>query len=538
MSALLDVSELTVGFRGTPAPSLQALDLTLPAGAAVGLVGASGSGKSLAARALLGLLPEGAQQLRGSIAFDGKPLVSEADFARVRGTGIAYVFQDAAASLHPLQRIGAQLHECLAQQRPRASASERHAHIHTALAEVGLDDAGPLLRRFPHQLSGGQRQRVTLALTLLPNPRLLIADEPTSALDPVLAQRVMRLLGELTRRRGMALLLISHDLPRIVELCAKVHVLDAGVCVESGAATELLAQPRHAATRRLTAALQVPPPVPTAPANAPPLLSAQALEIRYGSGRRWPWQAPAAPVLSNIELALAGGARLGVVGSSGSGKSTLARALIGLLPPQRGVVRWFEQDFARLNVRQRRHLRPRLQMVFQDPFRSLDPLQSVARMLDEGLQRKRGRTAVERAQRARELLLAVDLDDSALNRYPSQFSGGQRQRLAIARALATDPDVLVCDEATSALDSATQNQVLDLLDQLARERGIALLFISHDLGAVARLCQQVLVLEAGRVVEQGDANRRMAAPRSSALRELVEALPKSLRARLGKANGT
>ena len=239
-----------------------------------------------------------------------------------------------------------------------------------------------------------------------------------------------------------------------------------------------------------------------------------------------------AAALSNIDLALAGGARLGVVGSSGSGKSTLARALLGLLPPQRGLVRWFDEDFASMPERRRRRLRPRLQMVFQDPFRSLDPLQSVARMLDEALQRTPGTTAPERAQRARELLRAVDLDDTALIRYPSQFSGGQRQRLALARALATQPDVLICDEATSALDSATQNQVLGLLDRLAAKRGIALLFISHDLGAIARLCQQVLVLEGGRVVEQGAASARMAAPKSAALRELVEALPRSLRERL------
>ncbi len=538
MSALLSVAGLTVGFRGAPEPSLRSLDLELQPGAAVGLVGASGSGKSLAARAILGLLPAGAERLGGEVRFDGQLLLNETDCARVRGSGIAYVFQDAAASLHPLQRIGAQLHECMALLRPRDSIHARRKQIQAALAEVGLDDCEPLLRRFPHELSGGQRQRVMLALTLLPAPRLLIADEPTSALDPVLAQRVMRLLAALTRQRGMALLLISHDLPRVAELCTQVHVLDAGVCVETGVAADLLARPRHPATRRLSAALQASPAGPIAPATGPPLLSAHTLEIRYARGRRWPWQAPPLPVLSDIDLALAGGARLGVVGSSGSGKSTLARALLGLLPPQRGQVRWFGEDCAGLHERRRRSLRPRLQMVFQDPFRSLDPLQSVARMLDEALQHAPGRDALGRARRARELLAAVDLDDSALTRYPSQFSGGQRQRLALARALATDPDVLICDEATSALDSATQNQVLELLDRLASERGIALLFISHDLGAVARLCQQVLVLEGGRVVEQGDARARMAAPQSRALRELVEALPASLRERLASGDST
>jgi peptide/nickel transport system ATP-binding protein len=336
------------------------------------------------------------------------------------------------------------------------------------------------------------------------------------------------LLAALVQRRQMALLLISHDLPRVAELCAEIHVLEQGRVVESGSAQTLLTQPQHAATRRLSAALHAPAPPPVVAAVGTAPVSARALSVSYAT-RRWPWTAPVSPILSDVDVDLPAGLRLGVVGSSGSGKSTLARALLGLLRPLHGEVRWFGDVLSALSETRRRALRPRLQMVFQDPMRSLDPLQRVDAMLDEALRRGVPASAAERAQRAAAVLVDVGLDADALLRYPNQFSGGQRQRLAIARALATDPTVLICDEATSALDSATQNQILDLLDRLARDRGLALLFIAHDLIAVARLCQQVLVLEQGRVVEQGNAAERIAAPQSQALRELVEALPRALR---------
>ena len=535
MSPVLSAHGLTVGFGGASEPSLRGLNLELQRGMAVGLVGASGSGKSLLARALLGLLPAGAKRLAGTVRFEQQALESERAFARVRGIRVAYVFQDAAASLHPLQRVGAQLLECVAVHKLVRGAMARRARVTSALAEVGLDSDAHILRAFPHQLSGGQRQRVMLALTLLPNPSVLIADEPTSALDAVLARRICALLAELVRARGLALLLISHDLPRVAEICAQMHVLERGSLVESGTSQSLLMRPQHPATQRLSAALHATrPPPETAKAGASQL-SASALSVSYRRAWRWPWRRPPDAALSAIDLLLTAGLRLGVVGSSGSGKSTLARALLGLLPQLQGQVCWFGENFLQLSERRQRALRPRVQLVFQDPFRSLDPLQRVDRMLAEALSHSpRGKisSALDRGQRAHQLLLAVGLDSEALDRYPSQFSGGQRQRLAIARALATDPDVLICDEATSALDSATQNQVLDLLDQLARERGIALLFIAHDLLAVARLCQQVMVLEQGRVVEFGDAAACIAAPQSNALRELVEALPVSLRQRL------
>lgn len=500
MSApLLEVRGLKVGFEGRPAV-IDGLGLVVGAGEAVGLVGASGAGKSLFARALLELLPEGARLHGGSLLWRGQGVRAQA----LRGTRIGYVFQDAAASLHPLRRVGAQLDECLRVHAPRLTRAERSRRIDAALADVGFDADPRWLASFPQQLSGGQRQRLMLALTLLPEPELLLADEPTSALDPVLAQRVCELLAQAAQRRGMGLLLISHDRLRVLATCTRVLELRDG----------------RAWPAAHSHSPQIAPDAAAAPAEGAPLLEARALTLRWTSAR-WPWRRAAPAQVEALSLQLARGGRLGVVGGSGSGKSTLARGLLGLLAPVSGEVRWFGESLAKLPPRELRRLRPRVQMVFQDPFRSLDPLQRVDAMLAEAAQRA---PAAERLT-ALELLRAVDLDAGASRRWPAQFSGGQRQRLAIARALATAPQVLVCDEATSALDHDTRDQVLAVLDRLARQRGLALLFIAHDLAAVARLCTHLLVLERGRVVEQGATAELLAQPRSAALREMLAAVP-------------
>lgn len=513
---LLDVRALRIGFPGAAAALVDGLDLLVGAGEIVGLVGPSGAGKSLIARALVGLLPSPARVQAGSVRFRGTPLAAPRDFARVRGGGIAYVFQDAASSLHPLRRIGAQLAECVHVHAPRVDAAEVRRRIDAALAEVGLDSSRRWLDAFPHQLSGGQRQRVMLALTLLPQPALLIADEPTSALDPVLARRICDLLADTARQRGLGLLLISHDLARVAEYCRRVHRLHAG---RAELPVEAATSPLVGRARAFASASPC--------ADGSPLLATRDLSLGYANAWRWPWQAPPPSALDAVTFALAAGQRLGVIGSSGSGKSTLARGLLGLLRPRAGVVSWFGRDLAALDRRTRRRWRARVQMVFQDPFRSLDPMQRIDAMLGEA----QGHAVdplphAQRAAAALASLEAVGLDAGALHRYPSQFSGGQRQRLAIARALAARPQVLVCDEATSALDSATQAQVLELLDRLACTHGLALLFVSHDLEAVAWLCDSMLVLDAGRVVEAGAPAALLANPASSALRALVDALPR------------
>jgi len=516
MSApLLQVRGLRIGLPGREDCIVDGLDLFVAAGESVGLVGASGAGKSLIARALVGLLPSGASVRAGGVCWRGQVLAGAADLQRVRGRGIAYVFQDAASSLHPLRRVGAQLRECLRVHAPQLDRRQMSERIDTALAEVGLDGARRWLDAWPHELSGGQRQRVMLALTLLPEPALLIADEPTSALDPVLARRVCDLLADAARRRNMGLLLISHDLPRVAEYCRRVYQLRDG-----RARLRIDDDAPHPAAAVL--------PSQTTSFGKDACIEARGLSLSHAARWRWPWQAAPAHTLDRVSIALAPGQRLGVVGSSGSGKSTLARGLLGLMPARAGQVRWFDQALERLDRATLRRWRRRVQLVFQDPFRSLDPMQRVDHMLLEALDYAdpplpRG----ERLPAMRAALVDVGLDHGALGRYPGQFSGGQRQRLAIARALATRPQVLICDEATSALDHETQDQILALLDQLARERQLALLFISHDLGAVARLCDSMLVLDAGRVVETGVPAKLLAHPESDALRALVDALPRA-----------
>lgn len=506
---LLQLSGLRVGFRAAD-DVLTHVDLALAEGQVCGLIGASGSGKSLLARALIGLLPAAAE-LRGGLVHWRGQLLPPDEIAPLRGREIAYVFQDAAASLHPLRRIQDQLREALAVHAPELDSAAADGRIAEALRDVGMEADPRWLRAYPHQLSGGQRQRLMLALTLLPKPALLVADEPTSALDPVLARRVCELLVAATRARGMALLLISHDLPRVAEYCERVYQLTDG-CLQVASLTD-----SNGATVAASGAT---------PESAGPSLAAQALSLSYQPARRWPWSRTPPSVVEGLSLSLAPGERLAVVGSSGSGKSTLARGLLGLMPVLSGRVDWFGRSLSELESRQLRRWRRRVQMVFQDPYRTLDPLQRVDRMLFEALSfAPTPPTAGQQLDRALALLREVGLDEAALWRYPSQFSGGQRQRLAIARALACEPEVLICDEATSALDPAVQAQILDLLDSLATLRGLALLFISHDLGAVARLCQRLLVMDQGRAVETGPVASLLANPQSPALRALVAALP-------------
>lgn len=508
---LLELRGLRVGFRGAGSDVLQHIDLDLAAGQVLGLIGGSGTGKSLLARALMGLLPHSAEIRGGQMQWRGQPL----DLTRAahwRGREIAYVFQDAAASLHPLRRIGPQLREALRVHAPELDTAAAGARIAQALKDVGMEADPRWLRAWPHQLSGGQRQRLMLALTLLPDPALLVADEPTSALDPVLAKRVCELLVTATRARGMALLLISHDLPRVAEYSDRVLLLENGrLCAST--------LPASFGSR---AAL---PSEPTAPdISNPSRLAARTLTLHYRSTHAWPWTPPPDAVVNAVDLTLAAGQRLAIIGGSGSGKSTLARGLLGLLPAAAGEVRWFGEALTSLDRQRLRRWRRRVQMVFQDPFRTLDPLQRIDHMLDEALSfAPQPQPRAERAAAARALLIDVGLDAESLARYPSQFSGGQRQRLAIARALACEPEVLICDEATSALDQLVQTQILDLLDALARRRGLALLFITHDIDAVARLCQRLLVMDAGRVVEQGDVAELLARPQSPALQALLAA---------------
>jgi ABC-type glutathione transport system ATPase component len=489
-------------------------DFALDAGQCLGLIGGSGSGKSLTAQALIGLLPPGLAA-RGELFVDGVPVpFGSAAHVALRGRRLAWMPQDPQASLHPLRRVGAQLAESVRAlgggTRAAAMAAAREW-----FARVELPDPDRALRAYPHELSGGQRQRVGLALALAGSPALLIADEPTSALDPRLAREVLDLLARLRVEQGLALLLVSHDLPLVGEYAGQVAILDAGVMVEAGDTARVFASPQHPVTQALLAADTVAD-APDAVAAAP-RLSVRNLQVRYPRTRQ--------PAVTGLDLDLAPGQCLALVGESGSGKTSVGRALLRLLRAQvDGRITLDGVELAGADARTLRALRRRIGVVFQDPYASLDPRQTVAEIVAEPL-RIAGVPAPARREAAARGLAEVGLDAGALDRWPHQFSGGQRQRIAIARALAGDPALLVCDEAVSALDPRQRGGVLALLARLKRERGLALLFITHDLDAARALAETIAVMQAGRVVEHGPTLAVLAAPQHAHTRALLAARP-------------
>ena len=510
------------------------LDLDLLPGQCLGVVGESGSGKSLTALSLLGLLPSGLRA-SGGLAHDGIDIaLNTRSHAALRGRVIGWVPQDPLAALHPLRTVGAQLVETLrAHGQPDTEAR-------ALLERVQLPEPAAALRRFPHQFSGGQRQRIAIALALCSRPKYLIADEPTSALDARIARDVLDLLDALRREDGLGLMLISHDLPLVGAYAEHVLVLQRGDVVERGATAEVFAQPQHAYTRELIEADRLPhalvgaaqaateaqkifpKEVPAAsiaacaaPTEARPLLRAESMRMHYPRAPK--------PALDDVSLILHRGEGLALLGESGSGKSTLGRAVLRLLRGAQGRVWLDDVELTALRGAALRDMRKRIGVVFQDPYASLDPRMRVAEIVAEPLRIHGIGDAASRHAKAGELLTAVGLDPDMGARGPHQFSGGQRQRIAIARALACDPDLLVCDEAVSALDAHHRREILALLATLKRERGLALLFVTHDLSAAAAVAERIAVLDAGRIVEIGDATDVLRDPQHAHTRALVEA---------------
>jgi ABC-type microcin C transport system duplicated ATPase subunit YejF len=523
MSApLLAVHGLGIVLPGRDEPLVADIGFTLAAGECLALIGASGSGKSLTSAALIGLLPAGAQ-LRGSICFDDREMVGAAAAAwrELRGSGIGMVWQDSQASLHPLRRVGAQLVEALRQTASlsRAAARERAVAL---LDEVGIDAPRQRLAAYPHQLSGGQRQRVLIALALAASPRLLIADEATSALDSTVRLQIVELLDRLRRQRGLALLFVSHDLALVRRIAGRIAVLHQGRLVELADTPTLFATPQHAQTRALLQ-LHVPEPRTEPPGEPATLLQVTGLSASFAPPRGLRRGARRS-VLRDIGFTLRAGRTLAIVGESGSGKSTLARCLLGLQCADAGQLLLDGQSLALAGLRDYAALRRRLQMVFQDPGASLDPLWRVGEIVAEGLRHASGGGAATRhAAEVARLLAAVGLDPSLAARHPHALSGGQRQRVAIARALAAQPRGLVLDEATSALDVLVQRQILALLRQLQQQRALALLFVTHDLELVAGFADEVGVLWRGALVEYGPVGEVFAHPRHTHTRELLAA---------------
>ena len=503
--------------------ALYDLSLSVEAGEMLCVVGESGSGKSMLASALLRLLPPGLAVERGTIRFAGVDLATlDAKAMRaLRGVDISMVFQEPMSALNPLLRVGVQIDETLRAHGVR-SAALRRQRVLELLGYVGLPTPQRLYRRFPFQLSGGQRQRVAIAMALAFSPKLLIADEPTSALDVTTQAQILELLQRIRRDQGMAVVFITHDLGLVQGIADRVLVLEKGQIVEQGPANRVLGTPAQAYTRALLAAAQgTATPRPLAE-DAPVVLAAQHLHKRFS--QRHGWRLLHTAALSDVSLALARGQSLGVVGESGSGKTTLGRSLVRLLRPDSGQLQWHAEEVAGLAQRHLRPLRKRVQMIFQDPLASLNPRHTVAEILMAG-PLAHGTNRAQARARAEQVLEWVGLPIEALERYPQAFSGGQRQRIGIARALALQPQVLIADECVSALDALIQVQILDLLEGLQRRLGLSIVFITHDLRAAARLCDHLLVMQHGQVVEQGTTAQVLQAPRHAYTQTLLASLP-------------
>jgi ABC-type microcin C transport system duplicated ATPase subunit YejF len=513
---LLALRDLCVSLKGATR-LLGPLDLHVNAGECLAIVGESGAGKSLTTLALLGLLAP-ALHASGSLQVEGRQIaIGSHEHVALRGRSIAWVPQDALAALHPLRRIGAQLLEAL--RHAGIARDAVHAQMLALLERVELPVAEGLLTRYPHEISGGQRQRVCIALALASSPRIVLADEPTSALDPRVGRGILNLLDTLRRDLGLALLLISHDLPLVATLAQRVLVLHRGQCVETGATEQVFSAPAAAYTRALLAAEHLPAAAATQTGTL--LLSAEDLAVRY----------PRAPrdAVTPTTIALHRGECLALVGESGSGKSPLARAVLRLLrSPTRGRISLDGVSIDALGPRALRPLRRRIGVVFQDPFASLDPRMSAAQIIAEPLRIHRIGDGAQRRERAMALMQVVGLDAKTSDRFPHQFSGGQCQRLAIARALATDPELLVCDEAVSALDARSRAAILQLLARLKAERGLAILFITHDFDAARAIAERIAVMRDGAIVETGAALDVLSAPRHAYTRELLAARPAAL----------
>jgi peptide/nickel transport system ATP-binding protein len=534
--ALLDIDRLslTIGSHRI----LDDVSLKVRAGETLGIVGESGSGKSMTALSVMRLLPAGVR-LSGAIRLDGEDLLSRSERAMcgIRGRRIGLVFQEPMTALNPVRTIGNQIAEAVRLHMPLGRA-DIEARVARLLDRVGLSSQRVGPDRYPHQLSGGQRQRVVIAIAIACDPKLLIADEPTTALDVTVQAQILALLREVAAEDGASLVLITHDLAVVAETAERIAVMKDGRIVEEAATLDLFRAPRSDETRRLIAATTAAPrTVPPPPADASVLVATEGVDRAYPLPRTALF-APRrqARVLRDVSLEIRAGESVGLVGESGSGKSTLARTILALDRPNAGTVRFRGEDLFALPPAGLRALRPGIQAVFQDPYGSFNPRQTVARIVGEPLHLLGAEClGDERRRRVIEALEHVGLSAVDAERYPHQFSGGQRQRIAIARAIVTRPALVVADEPVSALDVSLQAQVLDLLARLRLEMNLALLFISHDLTVVRAVTDRVCVMKDGEIVETGPTAEVFAAPRHPYTRALLEAAPSLERALVRRA---
>ena len=529
MTPLLAIRDLSVDFSSDAQrhQAVRQISFDIYPGERFALVGESGSGKTVTALSILRLLPDA--ETSGQILWTPKASANSRDLLQcterelrgLRGQEIAMIFQEPMSALNPLFTVGQQIAEVLEHHRglSRKAALERAIEL---LDRTGVDEPKRRAGAYPHQLSGGQRQRVVIAMALACAPQLLIADEPTTALDVTIREQVLELLLHLQREDGMAILLITHDLPLVERFAQRVGVMQQGQLVEQGATEVLFSSPQHDYTQRLLASQ--PERMITTIEDSRQILDIKGLRCRFSNSTGW-WSRREFVAVEHADLALRKGETLGIVGESGSGKTTLGLALLGLSSAKvSGGITFDGQSLAGQSQATLRPMRKRMQIVFQDPFSSLSPRMTVGQILEEGLRLHfPALTADEREARVFEMLREVGLPENSIGRYPHEFSGGQRQRIAIARAVILQPDLVVLDEPTSALDVSIQQQVLELLVRLQRRHGMAYLLITHDLAVIGAIAHRVLVMHQGKVVESGSTSDVLHHPQMDYTRRLIRA---------------
>jgi len=524
---LLELDHLHVTFGDTVA--VNDVTLAIQRGERVALVGESGSGKSVTALSILRLLSDA--QVSGAIRFDGQDLLakSEREMRGMRGSDIAMIFQEPMTALNPLYTVGDQIAETIV-VHDGVTANEARKRAVALLGRTGIAEPGKRVNSYPHQLSGGQRQRAMIAMALACRPRLLLADEPTTALDVTIRAQIVELLLELQRdeaeKRGMAVLLITHDLNLVRHFAQRIAVMEQGVLVESGSVEQVFESPQHPYTQRLLASRPQRTVVPVLPIS-PVLLEARDVSVDFKTklpGLSGWFRSGHFRAVADANVSVRQGETLGIVGESGSGKSTLAMALLGLQRTVHGEIEFQGRALGSYRGAEQTALRSNMQVVFQDPFSSLSPRQTIERIVGEGLALHRPQMSQEaRRDKVVSVLREVGLDRTVLYRYPHEFSGGQRQRIAIARALVLEPRILILDEPTSALDVSIQQQVLKLLAGLQQKYNLGFVFISHDLAVIGAMAHRVAVMQNGSIVESGDVEQIFATPAHPYTRKLLKA---------------
>lgn len=542
---LLEMKGVKIAFSSSTGivEAVRGVDMTIYPGQSVAIVGESGSGKSTTAMSILGLLPGNGKVTEGQIIFEGEDLTgfSNKDYERIRGSHIGLVPQDPMSNLNPVWRIGTQVEESLKANHV-VEGSQRKERVAQLLEEAGLPDAAARAKQYPHEFSGGMRQRALIGIGLAARPKLLIADEPTSALDVTVQKQILDHLETLTKDLGNAVLFITHDLGLAAERAEHLIVMHRGRIVESGPSRQILQNPQHAYTKRLVtaapslassrirAAREAGLETSELIAGASEERSEEAVisvrdltkefNVRDSRGKKQRFKA-----VDNVSFDLRRGSTLALVGESGSGKSTVANMVLNLLEPTSGTIAYEGQDTSTLKSKQLFELRRKMQVVFQNPYGSLDPLYSIFKCIEEPLRLHKVGDRKAREARVAELLDMVAMPRSAMRRYPDELSGGQRQRIAIARALALNPDVIVLDEAVSALDVLVQNQIIQLMADLQKDLNLSYLFITHDLAVVRQTADDVVVMQKGAVVEQGSTDDIFDNPSQDYTKNLITSVP-------------